>query len=248
MTEARYARLLRLYPAGYPRDEMLGVLLAGGRPFHRELPALVLGGLRARAGGGQSLGVRWLHAVRVAALFLLVANAGDPLVRVIDGAASPIPVVVTSIATGLAIIAIIVGWRRPACAFAVVAFLAASMSTGSWYTDLGYMIPVVLLLIPGPRTPVAAPLALTVAVVLEPPGPAWLMLALLFVLVLWSLIDERILIAIGIMIGTGTIELAHHLSLGVDPQVIQSRLAFYVLIPAALLGIGAVLARRRTRI
>jgi hypothetical protein len=248
MTEARYALLLRLYPADYPRDEMLGVLVAGGRPFHRELLPLILGGLRARADGGQSLRMKWLHAVRVAALLLLVATAGDPLPRVIDGAASPAPVVVTWVAAGLTIIAIIVGWRRPALAFALVAFVAASTSTDTWHTSVEYAIPAALLLIPGPRTPVAAALPLTVGIIAAMPGPVWLMLALLLVLVLWSLVDERILIAVGIMIGTGIVQLAYHLSLGVDPQIMQSRLAFYALVPTGLTALGAVLALRRTRI
>jgi hypothetical protein len=37
MTEIWYARLLRLYPADHPRDEMLDVLLTSGRPCRREV-------------------------------------------------------------------------------------------------------------------------------------------------------------------------------------------------------------------
>ncbi|MFF5077979.1 hypothetical protein ACFY36_13070 [Actinoplanes sp. NPDC000266] len=80
--ERRYARLLRLYPAGYRRDrgpELLATLLestedARARPPLRETAALVLGALRAHAGhhrGG------WLTAFRAAALMLLVYDVAD---------------------------------------------------------------------------------------------------------------------------------------------------------------------------
>ncbi|MFG1990836.1 hypothetical protein ACGFJ7_12760 [Actinoplanes sp. NPDC048988] len=85
--ERRYARLLRLYPAGYRHSrgpELLATLLESAeegrrRPSAREDAALILGALRAHAGhhrGG------WLTAFRAAALMLLVYDVADRAVVV----------------------------------------------------------------------------------------------------------------------------------------------------------------------
>jgi hypothetical protein len=81
--ERRYARLVRLYPARYPRDEILDtVLQSNGRFTAREGFALVVGALRARTGADvHRTPGEFLHsAARLAALALLVhAAAGDVL-------------------------------------------------------------------------------------------------------------------------------------------------------------------------
>lgn len=77
--EQWYADLLRFYPRAYRAergDEMLATLVEADRPLGRETAALVIGGLRARAGLGEltSPGKLWLSALRLAVL-LLVAYA-----------------------------------------------------------------------------------------------------------------------------------------------------------------------------
>jgi hypothetical protein len=82
--EGRYRQLLRLYPKAYREArgaEMLATYLdaaESGRslPAHREVAALIVGALRARAGIGaaRTAGQIWLSALRMAAL-LLVAHA-----------------------------------------------------------------------------------------------------------------------------------------------------------------------------
>lgn len=87
--ERRYARLLRLYPAGYRRErgaEILGTLLdaadAGrGHPPRREVAALLVGALRVRLGTAAafSTGRGYRATLRVAALALVchaVAQGG----------------------------------------------------------------------------------------------------------------------------------------------------------------------------
>jgi hypothetical protein len=82
--EGRYRQLLRLYPKAYREArgaEMLATYLdaaESGRslPARREVAALIVGALRARAGIGaaRTAGQIWLSALRLAAL-LLVAHA-----------------------------------------------------------------------------------------------------------------------------------------------------------------------------
>jgi len=85
--EVRYERLLRWYPEHYRRErgaEMLGVLMDGAaadrrRPALRERLALVVGGLRMRAGtyGQGTAWQSWRAALRTAALILVVLNVAD---------------------------------------------------------------------------------------------------------------------------------------------------------------------------
>jgi hypothetical protein len=71
--ERRYQRLLRAYPRWYREqrgDEMLGTLMAaapsGQWPSLRDSRALIIGGIRVRAGQDQRLGTR--ANLRLAAL------------------------------------------------------------------------------------------------------------------------------------------------------------------------------------
>ena len=82
--ERWYARLLWMYPAAYRRDrgaELLATLVESAepgqaRPSLRESTALVLAGLRARAGVVDRRPARltWLSSLRTGALMLLVYN------------------------------------------------------------------------------------------------------------------------------------------------------------------------------
>jgi hypothetical protein len=83
----RYARLLRAYPADVRRArgaEMLATLIEVApegrrRPELREAAALILGGLRERAGANhrRTPGAVWLSALRMAVLMLLAYAAVD---------------------------------------------------------------------------------------------------------------------------------------------------------------------------
>lgn len=76
--ERRYARLVRLYPAHAPRDEILATVLQRSGEFSfREAFALLVGALRARAGANvHRTPAEFAHsAARLAALVLLVNAA-----------------------------------------------------------------------------------------------------------------------------------------------------------------------------
>ncbi|MDI6102652.1 hypothetical protein QLQ12_28940 [Actinoplanes sp. NEAU-A12] len=81
-TERRYARLVRLYPARCPREEILDTVLQGNGTFSfREAIALLTGALRARTGADvprTPAGFAW-SATRLAALALLVHAAAVDL-------------------------------------------------------------------------------------------------------------------------------------------------------------------------
>ncbi|GIE82282.1 hypothetical protein Aph02nite_82320 [Actinoplanes philippinensis] len=81
--ERRYARLVNLYPAHYPRDEILDTVLQSTARFTaREAFSLLTGAFRARTGADVHRGpAEFLQsATRLAALALLVqAAAGDVL-------------------------------------------------------------------------------------------------------------------------------------------------------------------------
>jgi hypothetical protein len=251
--EIWYGRLLRLYPAGHPRDEMLDVLLAGGRPFHREVVPLVLGGLRARSGGHQSLALRWLYAARAAALMLLVV---DTLAQIPpSGLPARGSLAAEWIAAALAAVAVAAGMRRPAVAFALVAFVMAAIDDVSWQYVSGYSLAFVLLLIPGPRTPVASPIPWVLALLASlDPTPTLLLLLALAGVALWAAVDERILMAIGLALGALLIQVIEEfasLPAGLDSDMwrhAQQLILLTVVLPAVLLAAGGAIALFRTRV
>src|ERR1700754_723891 len=76
--DRRYARLVRLYPAHAPRDEILATVLQRGGEFSfREAFALLTGALRARSGtNNHRSAAEFAHsAARLTALALLVNAA-----------------------------------------------------------------------------------------------------------------------------------------------------------------------------
>jgi hypothetical protein len=254
--EIWYGRLLRLYPAGHPRDEMLDVLLASGAPVHREVVPLVLGGLRARCGGDQSPRVRWLYAARAAALMLLVvATLTQVPPRILPGNGS---LATAWIAAAVAAVAVTAGTRRPAAVFASVAFVVSAVDDVSWSYVGGYLVACALLLIPGPRTPVASPLPWALALLCSADAvPQWFFLAALAGTALWAAVaDERILIAIGLALCAtvpGLVDdLVSILSLPDFDDHLMRRarqiVILAVLLPTVPLAFGAVIARRRSRV
>lgn len=95
--EARYRRLLRVYPAGHRADyeeEMIGVLMSGAEPGRRfPSPADVLdllrAGLTARLGRAYTSqrGTGWREAATVTGLFAVIALAGAAAGTLVNGLA-----------------------------------------------------------------------------------------------------------------------------------------------------------------
>lgn len=251
MSEIWYARLLRLYPADHPRDEMLDVLLTSRRPWRREVLPLVLGGLRARSAGNQSLAVRWRYAARAAALMLLVASAASQM----SDANTGMPVtswwIVAWSAAALASVAVLLGLRLPGFILVLTAFLTVAANADDWRAGTGYALAAMLLMIPGPRTPVVNPLLPVVALTAVLAGrelPIELLYLVLIAVLAWSVVvDERILLAIGIALSIGAVQHVAYATSGNDPRmylIAASRL----LVPAIFLTMGAMIAARRTRV
>ena len=250
-SERTYERLLHLYPADYPRDEMLGVLLANGRPRFREVPALVLGGLRARAGGGLSLLGRWRYSARAAALILLVVAALAPVEDLRWGTQLRTSwTVATWVCAGLAAAALVFGAR-------LVAFVATVAALGLSATDeistsavAGFTLAALLLMIPGPATPVRNPLLalLAVAASLSLNVPEAAELALVLAVLLWTVVDERILLACGLAFCVNLFEGATMLTFRSGTDASPISFALWLGVPAALIAIGGGLAWRRSKI
>ncbi|MEU4242388.1 hypothetical protein [Actinoplanes sp. NPDC026619] len=254
--ERSYARLLRLYPAGYRRergDEMLDVLLASGatRLSLRERRALILGAARCRAGAAdrRDLGTTWRQSAALAAAVLMVYGAG--------AAIKVEPHEYVPAALGVAgILLVFRGWMPAAIGCVVVAYAFPMLSDGrltySWSFE--WLLAAVLLIPaamrggrPGWRQ---AYLLLLAAALLDPSlTPSMLQtgwLVLLAVVLAWTVVDERAAIAAGLMLTIGvTFQTVAELS-GIDietPYIIM-----WVLWPAAMLAAGALVARRRARI
>ncbi|GAA0265804.1 hypothetical protein [Cryptosporangium japonicum] len=164
--ERRYARVLRLYPKAYREErgpELMATLLeAPGRPMRRELPALLLGALRAHAGSARrTTAGSWLIASRIAALMVLIYSITTPPVRagltLVYGPPhdwwlleQSLPEVLAAPVGLLALVAGTLGRHRMALAVTAVAFL---VGLGTWLTDTAleagffhYLFAAVLLL------------------------------------------------------------------------------------------------------
>jgi hypothetical protein len=238
MTPIRYDRLLRLYPTAV-RDEMLEVLAENGRPARHEVVPLLVGGLRARCGGHRSLAGRWLYACRAAAVMLLVYSAAPYL-----SALERFPVLA---ATGLAVAAVMIGRARVAAALALAALVLAHYPSAG--ADInGFVLAVVLLLIPGRPTAVRSPLPILVPLAAAS-GPSWLIFAALAVVVLWSVIDELILLALGMAFSTVAVSTAQRLTYSQnDPWLLLDVIARQAGIIAIFLTVGGLLAWHRARV
>lgn len=192
-TERRYARLVRLYPARYPRDEILDTVLQGNADFSlREGSALLAGALRAHTGADVQrtpTEFAW-SAARLAALALLVhAAAVDILtalpldfpavVRTPDGIVQYATAGLAALILHLtAIVTLARGAYRPAAAATVLglaASVAGQMRFGfSWHHDGFWSAPLAVLLV--------AALAFTAR--RERSSPLWWLLAVIPAVVL----------------------------------------------------------------
>ncbi|GGN49777.1 hypothetical protein FHR83_008928 [Actinoplanes campanulatus] len=224
--ERRYARLVRLYPARSPRDEILDTLLQSGQPpTMRETSALVLGALRARAGYGLDR-----SPIRLAALaVLLYAAAVDVLTSLpLDVPAivgTPLGLAQYAVA-GLAALVLHVtalfalargAYRLSAVAsvLAVGPALVALERSGSYLNDGFWAAPVAALLVLavnlGPRRERSSPYLwmalLPFAIVILPTGAGtvlWTsffiqqqaMLVLIVIGLAWSAVDPRVPLAV----------------------------------------------------
>jgi hypothetical protein len=233
-----YALMVGLYPAGYPRDEMLGVLEEHGRPWPREAPSLLLGAARARTGGDHSVARRWLYAARAAALMLLVAGALAPVLDLYYGVQLRTDLTVaTWTCAGLAAAAVVGGVRLWAFGLATAALVLSSIDEISMAAIAAYALAAVLLVIPGRALPVRNPLPILLALAwsADYTAPAWVLPAVVAVLLLWTLVDERILLAVGLALSAGLI------TASADMAVLRLGL------PIALVGVAATITHRRAR-
>ncbi|MBO3738700.1 hypothetical protein [Actinoplanes flavus] len=224
--ERRYARLVRLYPARSPRDEILDTLLQSGQPpTLRETSALVLGALRARAGYALDR-----SPIRLAALaVLLYATAVDVLTSLpLDVPAivgTPLGIAQYAVA-GLAALVLHVtalfalarGAYRLSAVAAVLAVgpaLVALERSGSYLNDGFWAAPVAALLVLAvnlsPRGERSNPYLWTAllpfAIVILPTGSGTVltpglfieqqaMIVLVVAGLLWSAVDPRVPLAV----------------------------------------------------
>lgn len=199
ITERRYARFVRLYPARYPRDEILGTVLQSHSAFsYREAFALLLGALRARSGADvrRTPAEFARSAARLAALTLLVnAAAVDVLSAlpldvpaVLRGPDGIVQFAVAGLAALMlhttAIVALARGAHRLAAAAALLGFPIGAVARSSlvppWGFDGFWAAPVAALLIVallfGPHRECSSPIrwlmAIPPAIIVLPTGAA----------------------------------------------------------------------------
>jgi len=261
--ERSYARLLRLYPAGYRRargDEMLDVLLSSGatRLSLRERRALVLGALRARAGaaGHRDLGAIWRQSAALAAAMLMTFGTVGTVQRQLDWPVGDWREYVAA-ALGLAgIVLTFSRWLPAAIGCAAAAYLFPMLSEGrlSFSWSMEWLLAAILL-IPAavrggrPRWQQGYLLVLPLALLDPALTPSLLQtdwIVLLAVVLLWVVIDERAAIAFGLMLTIGPVNQGMAELYGVNVET--SYVMMWALWPAAMLVVGSLIARRRSRI
>jgi hypothetical protein len=245
-----YAFLVGLYPAGHPRDEMLGVLEQSGRPWFREAPSLLLGALRARTGGDHSVRLRWLYAARAAALMLLVTGALSPVLDLRYGVQLPTRLTVaTWVCAGLGAAAVVGGRRFWAFGLAVAALMMSAVDEISVAAVAAYGLASALLALPGRSLPVRNPLPILLALAwsADYTALAWAQPAVLGALLLWTLVDERILLAVGLALSAGLITATAQVADVEDGRGLLLAAVLRLGVPLAVVGVAAVLIRRRVR-
>jgi hypothetical protein len=195
--ERRYARLVRLYPARYPRDEILDTVLQGNGGFRvREAAALLVGAMRARTGADvQRTPAEFAgSATRLAALALLVYAAAMDVLHALPldvpaAVAGPggfvqfATVSVCALVLHLtATVTLCRGAYRSAATAAVLGFPVATIAQGRfglpwgadgyWAAPLAALLAVALLFAPRRErsSPLPWLLAVPAAIVLLPTG------------------------------------------------------------------------------
>ncbi|GIE31067.1 hypothetical protein Ait01nite_041120 [Actinoplanes italicus] len=186
--ERRYARLVRLYPARYPREEILDTVLQVNGAFRvREATALIAGAMRARTGADvqRTPSEFAFSAARLAALALLVYAAAKDVLEAVpldvravvtapDGLVQFAVVSLCALVLHLtAMVALSRGAHRLAAIAAVLALPVATVAQwrhgmpwgadGYWATPLAALLTVVLLF--APRRERSSPLFWLLAVV-----------------------------------------------------------------------------------
>ena len=245
-----YAVMLRMYPSDHPRDEMLGVLEESGQAWYREAPSLVSGALRARTGQGQPASLRWLYAARAAALTLLVASATAPLLDLRYGVELRTTLMIaTWVCAGLAAAAVVLGVRLLAFGLTGAALVLSGIDQTSNPAIAGYTLAAVLLLIPGRPLPVRNPLPIMLALAWSADYtlPSGVEPALLIALVLWTVIDERILLAAGLALFAGLIAATAEMAEVNDARGLLIMAAWRLGVPAALVTVAAALTHHRAK-
>jgi hypothetical protein len=243
-----YAVMVALYPPGYPRDEMLGVLEENGRPWLREAPALLLGAARARTGADHPPRRRWLYAARAAALMLLVAGSLAPVIDLHYGVQLRTGLTVSTwVCAGLAAAAVVGGVRLWAFGPAAAALALSSIDEISTTAIAAYAVAAVLLLIPGRPLPVRNPLPILLALAwsADYTAPAWVQPALVAALLLWTLVDERPLLAVGLALSAGLITATAQVADVADGRGLLIMAALRLGLPIAVVGVAATITHRR---
>jgi hypothetical protein len=231
--ERRCRRLLRAYPRWYRRqrgDEMLATLLEASQPGQRwpsarDVRALIMGGLRVRAGQDQRLTTAAnlrLAAQLGAALTLLPLLAANltsvVLIWTHSYASNPRPGYVLAY-TLLGLAAVVAAWFAPRPVVAVLAGSAAAAwvywgDRGMAILPAGFLVLLAVLVFLGERLPrswlwlaggLFAVNVLQAVLVLRPLYFLYVLLALgpwiiLGIVVLWALVDARPAIAMGMYI------------------------------------------------
>ncbi|AGZ46709.1 hypothetical protein [Actinoplanes friuliensis] len=260
--------------------EILDTLLSSaeeGRahPAPRELFALVLGALRVRAGRGSHRSVRqsWLAACRAAALMLLVYAVADTTMHLAITLAyriRPAALILAALAVALyAMIAALRGRYRTAGLFAAVAFLVALAEIPNlihfWQLPLAVVLLVPLMKLRPP--PVVgllryAPVVPVLLVVIEQ-GLAQLLPDIAGILrfgaflglavggLIWLAVDERVAMALGLLLLNGALIQLVFIPMELPLQNIPAALASVAVaasVPVVLLLASAGAARRHARL
>lgn len=251
------------------------------RPARREVAALVVGALRVRAGRQrrQSVQHSWLAALRAGALMLLVYSLANAAVFITmdvayGGWSSPRPGGPNPISVALSLCALVAALRnhyRTAVAVVLLSFLvtlAANSQASSgdvWRLPLAavFLLPLLKwrplppagLLKYAPAIPlllVAAQQALSqvfpeVAGILD----RGVLVALCAGALLWLAVDERVAMALGLLLVNDLLLQVGFLAVGTytpNPAALALSIALTALPPAVLLLTSATTARRRSRL
>jgi hypothetical protein len=270
--------LLRWYPEPYRSErgpEILGVLMDAGGPTGRERRALILGGLRMRAGADsrRTTWQSWRAALRTAALMLLILTICDTLENLVQADTDFDRVDAVRIVLGLIAIAAILRHYFSVAVVTVAVLLATEgiVRLGS-HPGLGHS-PwlVILFLIPlAGHGPVRVPRSLhyLAAWTLVPAGLMFLQALLdqtsyanasratwwflLAAAVLWSVVDERFALTVGLVL----LYNAAFLITGVADQVMDGYVASWMagaisielIMPIIGVTAGTIVARHRARL
>jgi len=210
--------LLRWYPEPYRSErgpEILGVLMDAGGPTPRERWALMLGGLRMRAGAH---GNPWRPALRTAALMLLVLKILNEVDTMVAFRTGPDAAMIARIV--LSLIGIVALTHNGFLAAAAAAVAMIAVDGGDLHLTRLYSPWLVLLLVVPliGRGPVSVPRSLHYLVgwTLLPAGITiagsaltdngwpnaaertwWVLFA---VAALWAVVDERLVLTVGLVL------------------------------------------------